>query len=388
MFKQLIKTFTTLLQCGTLGVEPEAEIVQELTPEMLSKLYMVASKHDVAHLIALALQKANLLGEDEISRKYQKSIFQAAKRYEKAKYEEQCVFEIFEKNQIAFVPLKGTIVEEYYLEPWMRTRVDVDVLIKESELEKAEELLATHLHYDIEEKKYHDLTMLAPSGVCVELHFSILENRNNIDLLLARVWDYVAQVKDSSYRHQMDMEFFVFHILAHMSYHFASGGCGARYITDMWLLQRSGVYDKAKVYELCKQAGIQTFADYVYKLADIWFGDGQHDEVSKMMERYIIAYGAFGTRRSRIMAQRVKGKSKSRYLWEKVFVPYESLCLDFPKLRKRPLLYPYYVVQNCGKVIKRTSSKAVVRELKANNKMKQSSIDKLEYLLEKLQLMN
>lgn len=384
--EQLINTFITLLRCGLRGTAPSPELAEVLTPEMLSKLYTVARKHDLIHLLALALKNGNILGEDEISKKFLKGMFRAAKRYEKAKYEEQCIYELFAKNKIAYVPLKGAIVEEYYPEPWMRTRGDIDILVEEKDVEKAQELLVSSLHYDVREKKYHDILMFAPSDVCLELHFSIMEQKENIDPVLARVWDYVVPMKDDTFQSSMSPEFFAFHMLAHMSYHFTFGGCGARYIIDMWLLEQSGTYDKEKVRELCEQAGILRFAEYVWKLANVWFGEEEHDEISKLMERYILAHGTFGTKKSKIMAQRVKGKGQFRYIWGRMFMPYENLCIIFPQLKRRPILYPYYSVKHWGKVLREKREKAVVREMNLNREMKQSSIDKLDYLLANLKL--
>ena len=106
-----------------------------------------------------------------------------------------------------------------------------------------------------------------------------------------------------------------------------------------------------KLRALCEDAGIWTFASYVFRLAEVWFEGGVHDDTSRLMERYIISNGTYGSQRSKVMATRMEKKGRLRYLWGRMFLPREDLGILFPNLKEKPYLYVYYSVRHWGKVI-------------------------------------
>ena len=92
-----------------------------LTDEELAKLYKLSKSHDLAHLVGDALIKNDLIGNDEIKAKYQKQVMLAIYRYEKINYELNRLRSALNEAQIPFIPLKGSVLRQYYPEPWMRT---------------------------------------------------------------------------------------------------------------------------------------------------------------------------------------------------------------------------------------------------------------------------
>ena len=44
---------------------------------------------------------------------------------------------VFEQQKIFFLPLKGAVIRDFNPEAWMRTRSDIDILIREEDYEKA-----------------------------------------------------------------------------------------------------------------------------------------------------------------------------------------------------------------------------------------------------------
>lgn len=108
-----------------------------LTDEELVKLYKLSKSHDLAHLIGDVLIKNNLIGDGEIEAKFQNQMMLAVYRYEKINYELGCLREVMNEARIPFIPLKGSVIRQYYPKPWMRTSCDIDVLVHESDLERA-----------------------------------------------------------------------------------------------------------------------------------------------------------------------------------------------------------------------------------------------------------
>ena len=118
--------------CGTLLSDEEKSLYDA---EILPQLKKIAKEHDVLQLLALGLQKNDLLEGN--SSQLENEIFKAAYRYEQLNYELNSLCASLEKAQIRFLPLKGSVIRKYYPEPWMRTSCDIDVLVRAEDLDKA-----------------------------------------------------------------------------------------------------------------------------------------------------------------------------------------------------------------------------------------------------------
>lgn len=382
----MIEMLMALLKTEILGESLEEKTIQQITPEVIKKLYAIAIRHDLAHLVGAALKKQNFLGDDEVSKKFFYDLCYAVARTEMIQSEQSKIYELFEEEQIAFVPLKGAVIREYYPESWQRTSCDIDILVRQDEVERAKELLVSHIGYCVRLYNYHDISLYSSSGVHLELHFSILEHKDNIDLLLGDVWDYVSPIEKDSYQYIMSPEYFMFHILAHMLHHFLHGGCGIRAFIDMWLLRTQVGYDKKVLDDLCQMCGIQTFAKYVWKLTDIWFSDGKHDDVSLAMESYIVNGGTFGNKKNMMTITKTGTEGKMRYVLKRFFPSKKVLSIPFPQLNEMPFLYPYYAIKRWGKLLTPEKIHSTVKEMKLYNEIPQDCVEGVKELFRKLEV--
>ena len=197
-----------------------------VTNEGINDLLTLAIRHDIAQLVVLGLKKNGMLTENS-EQQYQQLIYKAVYRDGKIRYEFDKICAILEKEKIPFIPLKGSVIRDYYPESWMRMSCDIDILIHEETLERAVNVLECNLDYKADNRvAYHDISLFAPSGVHLELHFNIKENMDNIDRLLTDVWQNTVTSKQANeYCYSMTPEFFVFHHVCHMAHHFVRGGC-------------------------------------------------------------------------------------------------------------------------------------------------------------------
>ena len=123
-------------------------------------------------------------------------MFSELYRYLLFNYEYMRLCDTLETAKIDHLPLKGSIIREYYPESWMRTSCDIDILVHEQDLDRAVQTLCETLGYHTEgEREYHDISLFSPSGIHLELHFNILENTERIDGLLSRVWEFSKPIK-------------------------------------------------------------------------------------------------------------------------------------------------------------------------------------------------
>ena len=384
--EQTIAIFIELIKSELCDVALAPETIHCITPDILEEIYTISKSHDMTHIVAVALKKYGLLSDSKMAKKYMKSMHGALIRYEAFKHEQNRIAQAFEKENIVFVPLKGSVIRKYYPQRWMRTSCDIDVLVRAVDLERAKQVLVESLGYAVGRYKFHDLSLYAPSGILLELHFKILENDKKIDKNLEKVWHYVRPVGENRSQHMMTPEYLMFHVVAHMLYHFVHGGCGVRFVADIWLLEQKLNYDRVKFDALCRECKIETFVQYVRKLSRVWFEGEAHDSVTRGMESYILTGGVFGTVETKTKARKTKTKGQLKYLFQRICIPYEEFCASYPKMSKYPFLYPYYVVRRWFKIFNKQIAKNAVQEIKLNRNILQDDVDDLKHLFWELKI--
>ena len=355
-----------------------------LTDDDLKQLYILSKKHDLAHLVGDALIRHKLLSDGEIKAKFEKQMMMAVYRYEKINYELKCLREVMNEAEIPFIPLKGSVIRQYYPEPWMRTSCDIDILVQEKYIDAAAQTIEKKLGYRYESRNYHDISLKSESGVHLELHFSLKENEENIDGLLSDCWQYAFVHKE--YEYSFTPEFFLFHQYAHASYHFLHGGCGVRIFLDIRILDRFLSCDRAKLDALLQKCGILKFANEAQHLANIWFGTAEYTELSRQMERYILSGGVYGTTENRVALQQAKKGGKLKYIISRVWLPYNTIKLRYPILHKRKWLLPFYQVKRWSNMLFEDGAKRSVNELSVSISVTKEQHNEINSLLSNLEL--
>ncbi len=356
-----------------------------LSEEELATLYELSKAHDLAHLVGEALIKRNLVSKDEIRERFQKKSILAVYRYEKINYELDRLREALSQEGIPFLPLKGSVIRLYYPEPWMRTSCDIDILIREEQVDGAAQILAEKLGYAYEKKSYHDISMMSESGVHLELHHSIKENMEPMDTLLADCWSYATPCGEYEYR--FGNEFFLFHQLAHAAYHFLRGGCGVRPFLDLYLLKQKLKWEPDMLDEMLSKAGIRRFSEAAMRLANVWFGDGEHDTVTAQMENFVLSGGVYGTTENSIAVSQQTQKGQIGYLLHRIWLPYELLCGIYPTLRGRRCLQPFYEVRRWFKMLDPETRKRKKRDLATIKRLDSEKKSEVNRMLNELGLM-
>lgn len=384
--EQAVNIFIALMKSEICNAPLPNEIVQKIDDDIVEQLYNIASRQDQTHMVALVLKKHNLCGDNELSALFARSLRLALFRHEALKHTQNKIHEVFEEDNIIYVPLKGAVIREFYPESWMRTSGDIDILVREEDVERARDTLVSKLGYKVYKNNYHDIAMLSPNNQLLELHFKILENEEKMDRMLAKVWDYVQPVEEGKYQYVMSNEYLIFHSFAHMLYHFINGGCGMRYVIDIWILEKKLTFDHKKLDELLEICEMKAFAAYVRKLARVWFEGEAHDRETSRMQMYIITGGLFGDTESKVKARKVKTEGRMKYLFQRIFIPYKEFCASYPRLEKYPILYPYYTVKRWFKIFDGKKAEQAIEEIRLNQELSQDSIKELRELFHKLEL--
>lgn len=352
------------------------------------KLYLISKKHDIAHLISVALDRSGVIINEEIAKKFTKQQMLAIHRYENIEYELNRIYSVLQEAEIPHIPLKGSVIRHLYPEPWMRTSCDIDVLVHDFDIEKATKILAERLGYRVDDKiDYHNISLRSANGVHLELHFNIKEGVDLLDRNLEKVWDYSSPIEPGSFRYVLTNEFFVYHIVAHASYHFIKGGCGIRPFIDLWTINKKFPYDREKLLLLCEDSQIDRFLSVSEKLSDVWLSGSEHDDLSAQMERYLLEGGAFGTMESSIAARHGVRGGRVGYANSRIFTSFENLKARYPSMKSRALM-PIYQVRRWFDVLRENRLNRSVKELKINASIDNEKVVRVGRLMNDLELNN
>lgn len=357
-----------------------------LNQQKLATLYKVAKKHDVAHLVAYALRENSFSSSEKEWELFLKEEEQAILRYEMIQADINEISACFEKNEIDYIPLKGAILRKYYPKPWMRTSCDIDILVHDESLNKAVDCLVKEYSYTTNGKKtYHDISLFSPFGMHLELHHNIKETIDKYDELLTQVWAFSNKVNEKEHKHLQSNEFLLFHLMAHMAYHFIGGGCGLRSVLDIWVLRHSVEIDEKRLYDFLAKAELTKFYDTIVSLSELWFGDKVlTNDLVLETEKYVLLGGAYGTSKQNVASKQVKKGGKFKYFISRIFMPYESLAILYPVVKKFKLLVPFCQIARWFSAI--FKGKRLSREVKSVMKTTSEQTEQTEQLIKNLGL--
>lgn len=352
--------------------------------EKLLEVLEISKKHDLAHLVILGLTKNNILFKDK--EELNKIPMIVIYRYQNINFELTRVCNGLEKAKIDFLPLKGSVIRQFYPQPWMRTSCDIDILVKEEELESAIEYLINDLGYIKKQKGDHDVTLTSQSGVNIELHYKLPEESltKASYKILDNVWNDVVKRDGYSHWFEMSDEMFYFHHIAHMAKHFEKGGCGIRPFIDLWLLDNIKDVNSYKREELLKKGKLYTFYTKSKELYKVWFEGKKHTDLTLKMQEYIISGGAYGNFENKIIAQQQKKGGKLNYILSKVFISYDTITRHYPILKKHPILTPIMHIRRWFKLIVKGIPDETKTEIKYSQDISNEEANDMATLLKEL----
>ncbi len=249
------------------------------------------------------------------------------------------------------IPLKGYWLRKLYPTPIMRSMTDFDVLLREMDRTTIRPWMEAMGYTPEEEKEisHHDNYVKHP-WMYIELHKHLMKPRAGRDEFEKNLWSRCVPVEGYQHVFQMSPEdFYVFH-MAHMYKHFTDHGSGLKSIIDMYLfLQKDGLHlDQVYLEQELNRFGILAYTRYMEKLVNIWLGDGEPDEDSRLVTDYIASCGMFGSAKHYHTIQVVNGKgknknaSKFRYRLKLLFPDVTTMAKRFPSVLKFPYLLPFY----------------------------------------------
>ena len=333
-----------LVSCAVNGTVPDKRRVRDMD---LKTLYAAADHHLLTAAVAFALESAGV---------YDAAFTQAkAKAIRKVALMDAEMAGIFVKMDEAGIwhmPLKGTVMKDYYPRFGMREMADHDILFDASRAEDVKAIMAER-DYDI--KHYgtgnHDCYCKEP--VCYfEMHRALFDTGHDQPFQ-----DYYRDIENrlagEGYEKRFTPEDFYIYMLAHEHKHYFAGGTGLRSVLDTYVYLSRVSLDMDYVEAETRKLGICDFEKENRSLAMHLFGGGELTAAEREMLEYILSSGTYGTAAHSLENKmKKKGWGKLRYVLDRFFVPvsrknrdYEAFAGKYPFFYKHKILLvflPFY----------------------------------------------
>ena len=281
-------------------------------------------------------------------------------------------FELLEKeladNKIKFMPLKGSVLRSFYPKQKMRQMSDVDILYDYSKRDILLKIMKSHGYRMTASCENSDDFFREPFFTFEwhrELFFEEADFCPHFDL-----WENAKQDKENPYKYHIESTEHFVYTICHMYKHYATNGCGVRFLCDIFVMLHNGTpVDMKKADARFKEIGIEDFANDAIALANAVFLDGDISENQQKMLDFMLSDGVYG---NMIVDYTKKfsefGGSKFKYIFRRIFPEKKKMFADYRQLEKRPFLLPlYYIIRLFTKM--KYNSKAAKYELESIKKI-------------------
>lgn len=158
----------------------DSQSLSALPAETWRAVLDVAQQHRIAPLVAHRINEKGIALPDDVEQAFKRILRDNARRNAVLYHEFGWLLEQFRAENIPVLALKGIhLAALVYDDPRVRSMGDIDVLIPQSELERAEKILmragATPFNANriIARDNYHFLYAFAESSLLVEIHWSL-----------------------------------------------------------------------------------------------------------------------------------------------------------------------------------------------------------------------
>ena len=240
------------------------------------------------------------------------------------------LFNYLKEKQIEYLPLKGIIIKNYYLDPYTREFADNDILFDD----KGSALIRDYFksrQYTVElyKKSNHDVYIKKPF-FNFEMHRALFfpneDNAKNVEYFK----DYLNNSpKKDEYEHYLTNENFYIYFLAHSYKHYHVSGCGIRTLIDIYLYLKNNDLDFDYINKELAKLDLLDFSNDIKSLSFKLFDDQELNDEEIEMLLFISSSGTYGTLEHSV-SKGVKEKGKFGYMMKRIFPPYSFYKSAYP----------------------------------------------------------
>ena len=315
-------------------------------------VYNFSKEHGIENIVYEAIKELNIKLPEKIdalfAEDYDANIMLEATQA----LELENLAEEFEKAEIDYMPMKGSVVKYLYAMPDYRKSGDIDILIRPEDKKRANELILK-MDYILDEfdEFEHHIGYRKPPCIILELHDKLVEKGNRSYKYLSQIWDRVVKEDKCNCRYKMTKEDFYTYSISHLAKHIKICGAGIKFITDIYVMKNKWEFDENKLKIALKAANVYELNCLVNELIGYWFNGEECSDNAKTLGEFILNSGMFGNKEQRFFLSKGEAVSKGmigklKYRIDKrfrgVFAPYDVMRREYPIVLKKKYLIPFF----------------------------------------------
>lgn len=374
------KTFEVLLYlmaCALQNAQPEETVLAGVD---FAKLLRAARAHTVSAMVCMALEPTDAFrsAEESIRLQWLDAKNKAVRKNMLLDAERHRLENEFAQQGIWYMPLKGSILKDWYPKFGMREMADNDILFDASKRQQVKEIFLRR-GYAVEEynQTNHDAYEKPPIfnfemhvALYHEMHGQLYEKYRDVTQRL------VPDAKDPYRFHFTPEDFYVF-VLSHAYKHYSSSGTGVRTLADIYILDRKlgQTLNRAYVESELNGLGILAYETESRQLAQKLFGAATLPSEAGLTEAeqetlaYYLGSSTYGTVQNRTLHRMQKlqpdggtitARTKRKYLLSRLFPDLKWCKLYAPTVYKYPVLLPFFWVWRLA--VKGVKRRSVVKQ--------------------------
>lgn len=332
---------TILLASAVTGEKrqvPEGFSLEEALP--------IIKKQQLTPLVFQGAVNCGISTKDSVMQKLMQQYIKIMLHSEKQMRAVQQLFDVFEKNEIDHLPLKGCRMKALYPKPELRTMGDADILIRIEQYDDLEKLMTSLGYTMINESEYEYKWMR--DELMVELHKGLMAPVNKE--FFAYYGDgWARAINRTDFQYEFSPEDTFVYQFVHMAKHYRRFGIGSRHILDLYVYLRANLdLDEPYIEAELDKLHLREFYLNIRRVLKVWFEDGTTDAITEYITEYIFSGGSWGTYENGLVSDamfrsREKGQirnSRQTSVLYLIFPAARSLEIKYPILKKHVWLLP------------------------------------------------
>jgi len=365
-FIKYTKGYLNLLGAYLNGKKLDDLVIDNKT---LSFYAQLSNKHSLTALLYKAIVETHSKCQVEYLKKLEQRYYANLRKHALFEQERNELYDFLNDNKIDFLPLKGIVIKDCYLDPYTREFADNDILFKDKDELIKKFFVNKGYKIELYKKSNHDVYLKKPF-FNFEMHRALFMEREDLPAYVDYFKDYLnVASKKKEREHHLGNEDFYIYFTAHSYKHFSVSGCGIRTLVDYFFYLKNNRLDFKYINQELSKLDLLDFSNQIINLTNKVFNQEEltNDELEMLI--FIASSGTYGTLEHAV-TKGVKSKGKFGYFMSRLFPPYSFYKSAYPWAYKVPVLIPIAWLCRTFRVLFKNPKKAT-NELKMIAKSKE-----------------
>ena len=276
--------FLHLLKCGLKTEKPEEPPVGI----DFEAIFELAKKQDVENIVFLSIDQLENNIDSNLYSIWQEAYYKRMKylAFQDMALEE--LIEVFTKAGIDCMPLKGSVIKNYYPSPDLRCMGDIDFLVREQNRQVVRDIMHS-LGYEDDLLDDGQVDSFRRSKLeYIEVHYDFSAKNHVMHKVFTIDWDKLVP-NGTPHLFKQTFEDLYFFNMGHYVKNMHNKGMGLRGIVDTFVLwNRLSDDEQVSLINRFEEIGINDFNSKLVKISDIWFNDAKDDGSLNNLQEYLV----------------------------------------------------------------------------------------------------